>query len=60
AGEPGLYRIGLADDARERLHDWLPTAIGAALAVAPDQSALIMVRTDGFASDLMYVPPHGE
>lgn len=60
AGEPGLYRIGLADDARERLHDWLPTAIGAALAVAPDQSALIMVRTDGFASDLMYVPPPGE
>jgi hypothetical protein len=52
-----LFRQPLAGGAREEIDAPIPNAVGAALAVAPDESFLITAHNDRFDVDLMYVPP---
>jgi DNA-binding winged helix-turn-helix (wHTH) protein/Tol biopolymer transport system component len=57
ADASGIFRLDLRSDELRRVSEVLPSAIGDVLAVAPDESALIVVRTDRVDSDLMLVPP---
>jgi DNA-binding winged helix-turn-helix (wHTH) protein/Tol biopolymer transport system component len=53
----GVYRLDLSDASLRFITDLRPNAIGTSIAVAPDESALVLARTDGLETDLMYVPP---
>lgn len=56
AASSGIYRIDLGNGERRRVSALLPNAIGGVLSIAPDESALVLVRTDRVDSDLMMVP----
>lgn len=53
----GLYRHDLLTGTTTRAHEHVPTAIGDALAVAPDGRFAVLSRTDSLDVDLMYLAP---
>ncbi len=53
----GIYRLDLRNAHTRFVTDLRPNAIGNSIAVAPDESALVLARNDGLETDLMYVPP---
>ncbi len=52
----GLYRHDLLDGSTRRVHELLPSAIGDAVSVAPDESFAVVARTDALDVDLMLLP----
>lgn len=56
ATPPGLYRHDLRDGSTRHVASLLPTAIGDALSVAPDERSAVVARTDALEVDLMYLP----
>jgi hypothetical protein len=55
--ERGVHRLDLDSGERRLVDTFWPSAIGDVLAVAPDESFLVAVRTDALETDLVYVPP---
>ncbi|MCI1728118.1 MAG: winged helix-turn-helix domain-containing protein [Chiayiivirga sp.] len=53
----GIYRHDLDSGATRFVTRERPNAIGASIALAPDESALVLARNDGLETDLVYVPP---
>jgi Tol biopolymer transport system component/DNA-binding winged helix-turn-helix (wHTH) protein len=52
----GLYRHDLLDGSTRRVHELVPSAIGDAVSVAPDESFAVVARTDALDVDLMLLP----
>jgi hypothetical protein len=55
--EAGIHRFDLERAERRLVASLRPNAIGDTLTVAPDESILVIARTDAIETDLMYVPP---
>ena len=53
----GIHRHDLATGELRHITDFWPSAIGDTISVAPDESFLVLARTDALETDLVYVPP---
>lgn len=52
-----VHRFDLENGGVRRISTLAPSAIGDSISVAPDESALVLARTDALETDLVYVPP---
>lgn len=53
----GVHRYDPERDEAVQVTDLWPSAIGDTISVAPDESFLVIARTDALETDLVYVPP---
>lgn len=53
----GIHRYDPESGETSQVSGFWPSAIGDAVSVAPDESFLVVARTDALETDLVYVPP---